>query len=128
MTEISSRPDLTESIAEFKAEDLRTDLMSQLVMEQLKDSSGKVYRINAEFLQKDETPTIYKFYFKRDTLQFAKIIMLDKTGRDTTMNSGYYYNGSQLLKQTDKKEDNMDAETVRQLSEFYLVFSKETSE
>ena len=127
VNQINNRSDLTETVTEFTDEDLKTNLMSELTIRELKDSNGKVYRIYAEFLQKDKTPTAYKFYFKNDTLQLAKVLELDKTGKDTTVNSEYYFDGSKLLKRIDRKEDNLDAETIQQLSAFYLVFSKETS-
>lgn len=128
VTNVSNRSDLKESITEIKAEDLRTGLMSEIVIYHWKDSTGKVYRTGVEFLQKDKTHTFYKFYFKNDNLLFARIIELDKPKKDTIMNSDYYFKGTEMLKQIDRGKENLDAETVRQVSEFYLVFAKENSE
>ena len=128
MTEINNRKDLSESITEFNTEDLNGEIVGGIDIYELNDSSGKIYKIIAEVVQPNQSPANYEFYFKKDSLIFAKIVEFNETGTDTIVNSEYYYDKMKLVKQIDRKEDKMGAETVRQLSEFYLVYGKETTE
>jgi hypothetical protein len=82
----------------------------------------------ADIVEPNKSPANYEFYFKRHTLTFARIIELDQSGNDTIIKSEYYFKGTDLIKQLDKKENKKNAETVRQLSEIYLVYGKESPE
>jgi hypothetical protein len=125
VTEIDNRTDLSESITEFNTEDLNGEIVGGISIYELTDDSREIYRIIAEVGQPNQSPANYEFYFKKGSLTFAKIVEFNET--DTILNSEYYYNGMKLVKQIDKKKDKMDAETVRQMSEFYLVYGKETT-
>ena len=128
VTKTDSREDLTESITEFHTEDLDEEIIGGISIYELTDSDGEIYRIIAEVVQPNQRPAYYEFYFKNGTLNYSRIIEYDKSGSDTLMNSEYYFSGKKLIKQIDKRNNKMDAETVRQVSEFYLVYGKETSE
>ena len=128
VTEIDNRKDLSESITEFNTEDLDGEIVGGISIYELTDNNGEIYRIIAEVGQPKQSPANYEFYFKKDSLTFARIVEFNETGTDTIVNSEYYYDGMKLVKQIDRKEDKMDAETVRQVSEFYLVYGKETTE
>lgn len=128
VTEIDNRKDLSESITEFNTEDLNGEIAGGISIYELTDNNGEIYRIIAEVGQPNQSPANYEFYFKKDSLTFAKIVEFNITGTDTIINSEYYYDGVKLLKQTNWKEEKMDAETVRQVSEFYLVYGKQTTE
>ena len=128
VTEIDDRKDLSESITEFNTEDLDGEIVGGISIYELTDDNGEIYRIIAEVAQPNQSPANYEFYFKKDSLTFASIVEFNKTGTDTIVNSKYYYHGIKLVKQIDKKKEKMDAETVRQVSEFYLVYGKETTE
>lgn len=128
VTEIDNRKDLSESITEFNTEDLNGEIAGGISIYELTDNNGEIYRIIAEVGQPNQSPANYVFYFKKDSLTFAKIVEFNETGTDTIINSEYYYDGVKLLKQTNWKEEKMDAETVRQVSEFYLVYEKQTTE
>lgn len=128
VTEIDNRKDLSESITEFNTEDLNGEIAGGISIYELTDNNGEIYRIIAEVGQPNQSPANYEFYFKKDSLTFAKIVEFNETGTDTIINSEYYYDGVKLLKQTNWKEEKMDAETVRQVSEFYLVYGKQTTE
>lgn len=128
VTEIDNRKDLSESITEFNTEDLNGEIAGGISIYELTDNNGEIYRIIAEIGQPNQSPSNYEFYFKKDSLTFAKIVEFNETGTDTIINSEYYYDGVKLLKQTNWKEEKMDAETVRQVSEFYLVYGKQTTE
>ena len=127
VTEIDNRKDLSESITEFNTEDLNGEIVGGISIYELTDDKGEIYRIIAEVGQPNQSPANYEFYFKKDTLTFAKIVEFNETGTDTIVNSEYYYDGIKLVKQIDQKEEKMDAETVKQASEFYLVYGKETN-
>ena len=105
-----------------------TEIAGGISIYELTDNNGEIYRIIAEIGQPNQSPSNYEFYFKKDSLTFAKIVEFNETGTDTIINSEYYYDGVKLLKQTNWKEEKMDAETVRQVSEFYLVYGKQTTE
>lgn len=128
VTEIDNRKDLSESITEFNTEDLNGEIAGGISIYELTDNNGEIYRIIAEVGQPNQSPANYEFYFKKDSLTFAKIVKFNETGTDTIINSEYYYDGVKLLKQTNWKEEKMDAETVRKVSEFYLVYGKQTTE
>ena len=128
VTEIDNRNDLSESISEFNTEDLDGEIVGGISINELTDDSGEIYRIIAEVAQPNQSPANYEFYFKKNSLTFAKIVEFNETGTDTILNSEYYYDGVKLLKQTNWKEEKMNAETVRQVSEFYLVYGKQTTE
>ena len=128
VTEIENRKDLNESITEFNTEDLDGKIAGGISIYELTDKNGKIYRIIAEVGQPNQSPANYEFYFKKDSLTFARIVEFNETGTDTIVNSEYYYDGIKLIKQVDQKKEKMDAETVRQVSEFYLVYGKETTE
>jgi len=126
--EIENRKDLSESITEFNTEDLDGEIVGGISIYELTDKDGEIYRIIAEVGQPNQSPANYEFYFKKDSLTFARIVEFNETGTDTIVNSKYYYNGTKLLKQIDQKKEEMDAETVRQVSDFYLVYGKESNE
>ena len=128
VTEIDNRTDLSESITEFNTEGLDGDIVGGISIYELTDDSGEIYRIIAEVVQPNQSPANYVFYFKKDSLTFAKIVEFNETGTDTILNSEYYFDGMKLVKQIDKKKDKMDTKTVRQVSEFYLVYGKEITE
>jgi hypothetical protein len=128
VTEIDNRKDLAESITEFNTEDLDGEIVGGISIYELTDDNGEIYRIIAEVGQPNQSPANYEFYFKKDSLTFARIVEFNETGTDTIVNSKYYYDGIKLVKQIDKKKEKMDTETVRQVSEFYLVYGKETTE
>ncbi|QXP52624.1 hypothetical protein [Cellulophaga sp. HaHa_2_1] len=128
VTEIDNRKDLTESITEFNTEDLDGEIIGGISIYELTDNNAEIYRIIAEVGQPNQSPANYEFYFKRDSLTFARIVELNETGTDTILDSEYYYDGMKLVKQIDRKEDKMNADTVRQASEFYFVYGKETTE
>ena len=128
VNEIENRKDLSESITEFNTEDLDGEIVGGISIYELTDKDGEIYRIIAEVGQPNQSPANYEFYFKNDSLTFAKIVEFNETGTDTILNSEYYYDGIELIKQIDKKKEKMDAKTVRQVSEFYLVYGKETTE
>jgi hypothetical protein len=128
VTEIDNRKDLSESITEFNTEDLNGEIAGGISIYELTDNKGKIYRIIAEVGEPNKSPANYEFYFKKDSLTFAKIVEFNETGTDTIIISEYYYDGVKLLKQTNWKKEKMDAETVRQVSEFYLVYGKQTTE
>ena len=124
VTVIDARKDLSESITEYNTEDLNGDFVGGIDIYELTDKNGEIFRIIAEVVQPNQSPTHYKFYFKKDSLTFAAIVEFDKNGTDTIINSEYYFNGLNLIKQIDKKKKGIDAETLRQTSEFYLVYGK----
>ncbi len=126
--EIDKRTDLSESITEFITEDSNDEIVGGITIYELTDKNGKIYRIMAEIVQPSQSPANYEFYFKKDTLTFARIIEFDETGNDTITNSEYYFKGIELIKQLDKQGTEMTSETVRKASEFYLVYGKETTE
>ena len=126
--EIDNRKDLSESITEFDTEDLNGEIVGGISIYELTDSNGEIYRIIAEVGQPNQSPANYEFYFKKDNLAFARILEFNEIGTDTVVDSEYYFDGIELVKQIDKKKEKMDAETVRQVSEFYLVYGKETTE
>jgi hypothetical protein len=128
VTEIDNRKDLSESITEFNTEDLNGEIVGGISIYELTNKDGEIYRIIAEVGQPNQSPANYEFYFKKDSLTFARIVEFNETGTDTIVNSKYYYDGIKLVKQIDQKKEKMDAETVRQVSEFYLVYGKETTE
>jgi hypothetical protein len=128
VNEIENRKDLSESITEFNTEDLDGEIVGGISIYELTDKNGEIYRIIAEVGQPNQSPANYEFYFRNDSLTFAKIVEFNETGTDTILNSEYYYDGIELIKQIDKKKGKMDAETVKQVSEFYLVYGKETTE
>ncbi len=128
ITEIDNRKDLSESITEFNTENLDGEIVDGISIYELTDKNGEIYRIIAEVGQPNQSPANYEFYFKKDSLTFTRIVKFNKTGTDTIMDSEYYYDGIELIKQIDQKKEKMDAETVRQVSEFYLVYGKETTE
>tara|TARA_R110002033_G_C3729433_1_gene223813 strand:- start:41 stop:514 length:474 start_codon:yes stop_codon:yes gene_type:complete len=125
--EIDNRKDLSESITEFNTEDLNGEIVGGISIYELADNDGEIYRIIAEVGEPNQSPANYEFYFKNDSLTFARIVEFNETGTDTILNSEYYYDGIELVKQIDQKKEKMDAETVRQVSEFYLVYGKETT-
>lgn len=127
VTAIDNRKDLSESITEFNTEELDGEIVGGISIYELTDNNGEIYRIIAEVGQPNQPPANYEFYFKKDSLTFAKIVEFNETGTDTIVYSEYYYDGMKLVKQIDRKDDKMDAETVRQVSEFYLVYGKETT-
>jgi len=126
VTEINNRTDLTESISEFDSEDLNDKDVGGISIYELTDSNGNILRIVAEIVQTNNLPINYEFYFKNDTLTFARVTEWNETGSDTIMNSDYYFDKSELIKQVDRKDIQMDAETVIEVSEFYLVYGKST--
>ncbi|QAA80338.1 hypothetical protein EI546_00675 [Aequorivita sp. H23M31] len=126
--QIDNRTDLTELISEFKPEELKTDLINEVAIQVLKDSDEKIFKVSAELVQKDGIPLKYIFYFKNEVLNFARMTEFNQTGKDTVMDSEYYFDGSELLKQINRKKEEMEAETVRQVSEFYLVYGKEATD
>ena len=128
VTEIDNRKDLSESITEFNTEDLNGEIVGGISIYELTNKDGEIYRIIAEVGQPNQSPANYVFYFKKDSLTFARIVEFNETGTDTIVNSKYYYDGIKLVNQIDQKKEKMDAETVRQVSEFYLVYGKETTE
>ena len=128
MNEIENRKDLSESITEFNTEDMDGEIVGGISIYELTDNNGEIYRIIAEVGQPNQSPANYEFFFKKDSLTFARIVEFNETGTDTIINSEYYYNGTKLIKQIDQKKEKMDGETVRQVSEFYLVYGKETTE
>ena len=128
VTEINNRKDLSESITEFNTEDLDGEIVGGITIYELTGKDGEIYRIIAEVGQPNQSPANYEFYFRKDTLTFAKIVEFNETGTDTIVNSEYYYDGPELVKQIDKKKEKLDPETVRQVSEFYLVYGKEPTE
>ncbi|SDN16226.1 hypothetical protein [Kriegella aquimaris] len=119
---------MSESITEFNTEDFDGEIVGGISIYELTDDNGEIYRIIAEVGQPNQSPANYEFYFKKDSLTFARIVEFNETGTDTIVNSKYYYDGIKLVKQIDQKKEKMDAETVRQVSEFYLVYGKETTE
>lgn len=128
VAEIDNRKDLTESVTEFDTEDLDGEIVGGISIYELTDENGEIYRIIAEVGQPNQSPANYEFYFKSDSLTFAKIVEFNETGTDTIVNSEYYYDGIELIKQIDRMKEKMNAETVRQVSEFYLVYGKKTTE
>jgi len=124
MTQINNRSDLIESITEFNTEDLNDKIVGGISIYKLADEKGEIYRMTAEIVRNNQAPANYEFYFKKDTLTFARIIEFDKTGNDTIINSEYYFKGKKLLKQLNKQENKMGATTVKEVSEFYLVYGK----
>ncbi|WAC02930.1 hypothetical protein N7U66_04695 [Lacinutrix neustonica] len=128
VNEIENRKDLSESITEFNTEDLDGEIVGGISIYELTNKDGEIYRIIAEVGQPNQSPANYEFYFKKDSLTFARIVEFNETGTDTIVNSKYYFDGIKLVKQIDQKKEKMDAETVRQVSEFYLVYGKETTE
>ena len=128
VTEIDNRKDLSESITEFNTEDLDGEIVGGTDIYELTDNNGEVYRIFAEVVEPNQSPKHYKFYFKKGSLTFAKIVEFNKNGTDTIVNSEYYFNGLNLIKQIDKKTSGVDAENIRQASEFYLVYGKEKTD
>ena len=128
VTDIDNRKDLSESITEFNTEDLNGEIVGGISIYELTDDKKEIYRIIAEVEQPNQSPAHYEFYFKKDSLTFAKIVEFNESGTDTIVNSEYYYDGIKLVKQIDQKADNMDSETVKQASEFYFVYGKETNE
>ena len=125
---INNRTDLTEKVSESNAEDLKNDLISQMTIQVLKDSNDEILRVTAELIQKNGIPVNYEFYFKNEALTFARMTEFNDTRKDTIMDSDYYFNGSELIKQINRKKEELEAETVKQVSEFYLVFGKEETE
>lgn len=128
MTEIDNRNDLSQSITEFNTEDLNDEIVGGITIYKLTNDNGEIFRIITEVVQPTQSLANYKFYFKKDNLIYAKIVEFNEAGTDTIINSEYYYDGIKLIKQIDKKTDKMDAEIVRQVSEFYLVYGKEATE
>lgn len=128
VTQIDDRTDLSESITEFNTENLDGKIVGGISIYELTDKDGEIHRIIAEVGQPNQSPANYEFYFKKDSLTFARIVEFNETGTDTIVNSEYYYSGTKLIKQINQKKEKMDAETVRQASEFYLVYGKETTE
>ena len=126
VTEIDNRKDLSESITEFITEDLNDEIVGGIDIYELTDNKGEIYRIIAEAVQPNQSPIHYKFYFKKDSLYFAKIIEFNKTGTDTLVNSEYYFNGVNLIKQIDRKENKVDAKIVWLASKLYLEYGKES--
>lgn len=122
--EVDNRKDLSESITEFNTEDLNGVIVGGISIYELTDNDGEIYRIIAEVGQPNQSPANYEFYFKKDSLTFARIVEFNKTGTDTIVNSEYYFDGIELVKQINKEKEKMDPETVRQVSEFYLVYGK----
>ena len=128
VTEIDNRKDLLKSIMEFNTEDLNGEIVGGISIYELTDKDGEIYRIIAEVGQPNQSPANYEFYFKKDSLTFARIVEFNETGNDTVVYSEYYYDRIKLVKQIDLKKEKMDAETVRQASEFYLVYGKDKTE
>jgi len=128
VTEINNRKDLSESITEFNTEDLNGEIVGGISIYKLTDEKEKIYRIIAEVGKPNQSPANYEFYFKKDSLTFARIVEFNETGNDTVVYSEYYYDRIKLVKQIDLKKEKMDAETVRQASEFYLVYGKDKTE
>ena len=126
--EIENRKDLSESITEFNTEDLHGEIVGGISIYELTNNKGEIYRIIAEVGQPNQSPANYEFFFKNDSLTFARILEFNETGTDTLINSQYYYNGTKLIKQIDQMKEKMEAETVRQASEFYLVYGKESTQ
>ena len=124
VTQINNRTDLIESITEFNTEDLNDKIVGGISIYKLADEKGGIYRMTAEIVRNNGAPANYEFYFKKDTLTFARIIEFDETGNDTIINSEYYFQGKKLLKQLNKQENKMDATTVKEVSEFYFVYGK----
>ncbi|MCT8341245.1 hypothetical protein MG296_14355 [Flavobacteriaceae bacterium TK19130] len=122
VNKIDNSSDLTESIIEYQSEDLNSDLIRGMTYYELKDSDNKIYRIIAELISQDGTPYSYTFYYKNDDIVFSRIIELKKSGIDTIIDSNYYFSDLELIKQVDIKDEKMESETVKLLSEFYLVF------
>ncbi len=116
---------MTELISEFKPEELKTDLINQIAIQVRKDSDENIFKVSAELVQKDGIPLKYVFYFKNEVLNFARMTEFNEIAKDTVMDSEYYFDGTELLKQINRKKEEMDAETVRQASEFYLIYGKE---
>ncbi|WP_194852599.1 hypothetical protein [Nonlabens antarcticus] len=94
----------------------------------MKNSNDEVVKVTADIIQKNRIPVKYKFYFKNEVLIFARMAEFNESRKDTTMDSDYYFNVSELIKQVDRKKNEMEAETVMNVSEFYLVFGKESAE
>jgi hypothetical protein len=128
VTEINTRNDLSESITEFNTEDLNGEIVGGISIYKLTDEKEKIYRIIAEVGKPNQSPAHYEFYFKKYSLTFARIVEFNETGNDTIVNSEYYYDGIKLVKQIDLKKEKIDAETVRQASQFYLVYGKDKTE
>ncbi len=128
LIDIDNRTDLNEIVSESSNENLRSDLISQIKIQILKNSNDEVVKVTADIIQKNRIPVKYKFYFKNEVLIFARMAEFNESRKDTTMDSDYYFNVSELIKQVDRKKNEMEAETVMNVSEFYLVFGKESAE
>ncbi|SEA79247.1 hypothetical protein SAMN05421540_1252 [Psychroflexus halocasei] len=126
---INNRTDLIDSKNKFKTK-IENGKLAEFTINTRTDKKGDILRINAkiDFLNKKSDD--YTFYFENDTLNFAHIIKFMETDEnlDTITNSEFYFFQENLIKQIDEKEKSMEAKTVQQLSEFYLVFGKETAE
>ncbi|WP_334058380.1 hypothetical protein [Polaribacter sp. P097] len=128
MSEIENRKDLSESINEFNMENLDGEIVGGISIYKLTDNNGEFYRVIAEVGQPNQSLANYEFYLKKDSLTFARIVKFNETGTDTIINSEYYFDGNELVKQIDKEKEKMDTQTVRQMFEFYLDYGEESTE
>ena len=119
---------MPESITEFVTENENDEAVGGTSIYELTDSNDNIYRIVAEVGQPNEPPANYEFYYKKDTLIFARIIQFDEKGEGKITDSEYYFKGADLIKQVHKKAKKIDPKTVRKKSEFYLVYGKETAD
>ncbi len=125
INQISTRDDLAQSITEFNTENLNGEIVGGIDIYELTDENGETFRIIAEVVKPNQSPKHYVFYFKKDSMTYARVIEFDESGNDTIVDSKYYFSGADLIKQIDEQENKIEPETVRQLSDFYRAYGKE---
>ena len=125
---IDSRKDLTESVTEFETLDKNDKEISGFSIYELTDNDGVLHRLIADVAHPNELPGIYEFYYKNDTLTFARIMQFDELGIDTIIDSDYYFDRMKLIKKFNRKRDDLDSEIVLQASEFYLIYGNLSTE
>ena len=126
---IDLRDDLSESITEFETEIYEKGVLGGIDIYELTDSLKNIYRITVNVSKPNDSVGEYEFYYKNDSLVFARIKDLiqskaDNQLLDTLVDSEFYFDKNELLKRFDKKNENYDGEIIRQISEFYIVYGK----
>ena len=127
---LNRRTDLIESITEFESEINGTDATGGFDIYTFMDKDSVIQKVYANVAMSNDSLTDYEFYFQNDTVIFANIRQykengLDKQKLDTLTDSDFYFEYGNLIKRVDRKETELEIQTVKWLAESYFVFGRD---
>ena len=124
---IDNRTDLSETLIEFNSDNFHDEIADKSRIYSLSNQQKEIIRIIAEIQQPNSALAKYEFYFKDNQLVYASALDFESNRIDTVLESECYYRENEVISQVDYRDNKIDAENLRQASEYYVLYVRQSS-